>query len=196
MVLTRFKHVVIQFTSPIVDKIHNSGISANYISLIGFFIVILGSLFFYIDTYILASIFVGIGGILDVIDGEIARRNQVSKKGDFLDHSLDRFSDVLIILGITGGIESWIIGTLAISGTLLTSYMGTQSQAVGKNRVYKGILGRADRITLIVIGGIIHPFISEISILEITLIIIAVLGNITALQRFKSTWSALKKKEK
>ncbi len=195
MVLTRFKPLFIQFTSPIVDKLQTFGLSANHISSIGFLISIIGSSFFYLEIYILGSIFVGVGGILDIIDGEIARRNQVSKKGDFLDHSLDRFSDVIIILGISSGIESWIIGTLAISGTLLTSYMGTQSQAVGENRVYKGVLGRADRITLIVIGGIIHPFISEFSILEITLIIIAVLGNITALQRFKSTWLDLKKKE-
>lgn len=192
MVLTRFKPIAVHFTSPLVSKVQNFGFSANQISIIGFLIILVGSFLFYINLYIIASFFIGFGGILDIVDGELARKNNESKRGDFLDHSLDRFSDVMILLGITAGIGSWIFGTFAILGTLLTSYIGTQAQAVGQERVYAGILGRADRLALKFIGGLIHPFISSISVLEIILILIAVLGNLTALQRFRSTWKKLK----
>src|SRR2546430_14514327 len=48
------------------------------------------------------------------------------------------------------------VGMLALLGVLLTSYMGTQAQAVGQGRAYGGILGRADRLVLLFLGGLIQ----------------------------------------
>ena len=80
-------------------------------------------------------------------------------------------------------------------GVLLTSYMGTQAQAVGYKRVYAGLLGRADRLALLMIVPLLQhialrlsfqlPY--EITVLEAMLIYFAVMGNLTALQRFYST---------
>ena len=39
----------------------------------------------------------------------------------------------------------WQIGVFALTGVLMSSYLGTQAQAVGVGRYYGGILGRADR---------------------------------------------------
>jgi archaetidylinositol phosphate synthase len=109
---------------------------------------------------------------------------------------------------MVGGLalSGWVdlrIGLLAIIGMLLTSYMGTQSQAIGHKRDYSGLLGRADRLVLLMIAPIIqHIFLHYnytrvfgFSILELVLIYFAVMGNITALQRFVSTLRSLKKKE-
>jgi archaetidylinositol phosphate synthase len=80
--------------------------------------------------------------------------------------------------------------------------MGTQSQAVGHKRNYSGLLGRADRLVLLMVAPIIQHIlllkdfiiIWEFNLLEWVLIYFAVIGNITAVQRFISTLIWFKKK--
>ena len=170
-------------------------------------------LFFYFSTpeselinYYLffAALFVFLNGLFDAIDGKVAKlTNKVSLRGDFLDHALDRFADVFMVGGLA--LSSWCsrpsIGLLAIIGMLLTSYMGTQSQAVGHKREYSGLLGRADRLVLLMIFPIVQhislrlpiqmPW--ETTILDWILIYFAVVGNITAIQRFYSTLNWFRK---
>ena len=147
-----------------------------------------------------AALFVFLNGLFDAIDGKVAKlTKKTSLRGDFLDHALDRYADVFMVGALA--LSSWIrpsIGLLAIVGMLLTSYMGTQSQAIGQKRAYSGLLGRADRLVLLMIGPIAqHLWLGlsvslpwETTILEWVLIYFAVMGNITAIQRF---YSALKK---
>jgi len=81
--------------------------------------------------------------------------------------------------------------------------MGTQAQAVGHKRDYSGLLGRADRIVLLMIVPLIQHILLHyssiqlplgFSLLEWMLIWFAVVGNITAVQRFYSTLKYFKKK--
>ena len=99
----------------------------------------------------LSAVAVLVSGFLDAIDGKVARlTGKASKQGDVLDHILDRYSDVVMIGAVA--VSAWCnpyIGIMAIIGVLLTSYMGTQSQAIGAGRLYAGLLGRADRVVLL-----------------------------------------------
>ena len=80
---------------------------------------------------------------------------------------------------------------------LLTSYMGTQSQAVGAQRNYGGLLGRADRLVLLIVFPLIQHIILhtnlqaqlplQLTVLELVLLYFAIVGNLTALQRFIKT---------
>ena len=153
----------------------------------------------------IAVIFVFLNGLFDAIDGKVAKlAHKTSKRGDFLDHALDRYADIFIVGGLA--LSSWCrypsIGLLAIVGMLLTSYMGTQAQAVGVRRNYSGLLGRADRLALLMIAPIIQHFLQnysdfklplELYLLEWILIYFAIMGNITAVQRFYSTLRFFKK---
>ena len=174
----------------------------------------IAGLFFYYSTpeieltnYFLfgAAIFVFLNGFFDAIDGKVAKlTNKASKRGDFLDHALDRYADVLILGGLA--LSTWCrypsIGLLAIVGMLLTSYMGTQAQAVGCKRNYSGLLGRADRIVLLMIAPVIQYALLYynyqlpwgLSLLEWVLIYFAVVGNLTAVQRFYGTLRWFKQK--
>jgi archaetidylinositol phosphate synthase len=146
---------------------------------------------------LLAALFVLLNGLFDAIDGKVAKlTNKASAKGDFLDHALDRYADVFMVGGLA--LSMWCrpsIGLLAIVGMLLTSYMGTQAQAIGYTRDYSGLLGRADRLALLIVFPVIQHVTLPMSlqlpwgttILEWVLIYFAVVGNITALQRFYST---------
>jgi len=144
-----------------------------------------------------AGILVAVNAFLDTFDGVLAREAGIaSKKGDFLDHVIDRYADMFILCGIIfGGYVSWEIGLIAIIGILLTSYMGTQAQAVGLGRIYGGMVGRADRLLLIIAATILtwlYPYHAlGFSFLGWCMLILAVLSNLTALQRFFYAWRRL-----
>jgi len=95
-----------------------------------------------------------LGGFFDVIDGEVARRTgRSSVRGDLLDHVLDRYADVVVVLGIAiSGYADPILALLALVSLLLTSYMGTQAQALGQGRLYGGLLSRADRLVVLALA--------------------------------------------
>ena len=77
------------------------------------------------------------------------------------------------------------------------SSVGTQAQAVGVGRFYGGILGRADRLLLLILFGILAAFVPSgflgYGFLAWLLLIFGVLGHVTAWQRFRHTWNELKK---
>jgi archaetidylinositol phosphate synthase len=183
------------------------GLPPDILTAIALFFAVAAGAFFYISTpqnepthYLLlfAASCVLLNGLFDAIDGKVAKLTQTqTARGDFLDHALDRYADVFIIGGLALN-PLWCrpsIGLLAIIGVLLTSYMGTQAQAVGCQRDYSGLLGRADRIALLIAFPIIQHILTttttilpyQLTALEIAMIIFAIVGNITALQRFFST---------
>ena len=154
---------------PLLSKIANRFIKINpdIISWIALLFAFIAGLFFYfsnphneLKNYFLffASVFVFLNGLFDAIDGKVAKiTKKASLRGDFLDHALDRYADVFMVSALA--LSSWCrpsIGLLAIIGMLLTSYMGTQSQAIGYKRDYSGLLGRADRLLLLMIFPIVQ----------------------------------------
>lgn len=83
----------------------------------------------------------------------------------------------------------------------MASYMGTQAQAVGLKRNYGGVLGRADRLILMIIAIIIeavypfsYVFFIPITTITILLVWFAIGGHITAAIRFRKTVADMKAK--
>jgi len=98
-----------------------------------------------------SALLIGFSMILDGLDGQLARQTgQVSRWGDYLDHTLDRLLDAMWVIAIASS-PAWVddpaIGWAAAWFTILGSYMGTQAQAVSGGRNYKGF-SRADRTIL------------------------------------------------
>ena len=191
--LDRYRRKVDFFLEPIAKKI---GIEANYISYLSLIFAIISAIFIYFSPHyhyflFFSSFSILINGFLDAIDGKIARmRKKESKKGDFIDHAIDRFSDAFIIGGIA--ISQWcnkFIGVVAVIAVLLTSYMGTQAQAIGYKRVYGGLLGRADRLIILFIAMIIQYFVLEVYsfyLIEWVMIYFILAGIVTIIQRYYS----------
>jgi phosphatidylglycerophosphate synthase len=102
-----------------------------------------------------AIVLILVAGVLDGLDGAIARhQGSDSPYGDFLDHTIDRVVDVGLLVAI--GINSTFVdnpssGYLAGLLTLFGSYMGTQAQSVGLDRIYGGF-SRADRMVLTLVA--------------------------------------------
>jgi archaetidylinositol phosphate synthase len=104
------------------------------------------------------ALLVFFSGLFDVLDGEVARATgRTSVRGDFLDHVLDRYADLLIVVGIAvSGYADPLLALLALVSLLLTSYMGTQAQAVGQRRFYGGLLTRADRLIVLALAAFLE----------------------------------------
>ncbi len=164
---------------------------------------VIAGVFFYFSTpsselqnffLLFAALFVFLNGLFDAVDGKVAKlTHKVSVRGDYLDHVLDRYADVFMVGALA--LSPWCrspIGLLAMIGVLLTSYMGTQAQAIGYKRDYSGLLGRADRLVLLIVFPVVQHIALGLSfqlpggltMIELVLVYFAVVGNITAIQRF------------
>ena len=126
------------------------------VSILGFYMLAIAEM----DTngslmIILAVILVLVAGVLDALDGALARHQGTDGPyGDFLDHTIDRIVDVglLVAIGMNAAFVSNMSAGLAAGLlTLLGSYMGTQAQSVGLDRIYGGF-SRADRMIITLLG--------------------------------------------
>ncbi len=198
MTLDQFRPVAERLLGPWVTAAQRLGLSPDQVSVVAFGVAVAAAGAFAIADplfYLLGAVCVLLNGWLDLVDGALARREEIaSDGGDFLDHVLDRYADIVIIAGFTAGVGAYALGFLAVTGVLMTSYLGTQIQAVGIGREYGGLLGRADRLALMGIVGVAAavttaPLLVGLNVVELLLVLLAVVGHLTALQRFRGAWS-------
>ena len=203
MVLDRYRAFADRILVPVASRLIR--VNPNLVSWVAFLGAVGAGVAFFFGGAGFLGLALGlilVNAYLDALDGKIAKMTgKASLRGDFLDHVLDRYADVFMIGGIAFSAYCDLrIGTLALLGVLLTSYMGTQAQAVGQGRRYAGLLGRADRLVLLFLGGLLQLIVSPagkvvwgiapvaFQPLEWVLVLFAVLGNLTAVQRGVSTW--------
>lgn len=169
-------------------------VTPNLLSALSFFLALAGGIFYAFGSVAGGLVCVAANAVFDAVDGALARATgQQGPRGDFLDHAIDRYADIFIITGVfAGGFASWQIGVFALTGVLMSSYLGTQAQAVGVGRYYGGVLGRADRLVLLMAASVIDLVfagtIGGMPFLGWTLVLFGVLGHVTALQRFIWVW--------
>ena len=122
-------------------------------------------------------------------------REVASRRGDLVDHTLDRVADIIIVGGIAlGSLVDITLGFAAIIGILMLSYMGTQAQAVGAGREYAGLLGRADRLVVLVMVPIIQYFsegYQEWNYMTLMCYGFAIICTASAIYRFNRIWVEL-----
>ncbi|MFB6069024.1 MAG: CDP-alcohol phosphatidyltransferase family protein [Halobacterium sp.] len=198
MTLDRLRPLASRLLAPWVRAAKAVGATPNTVSVVAFALAVAAGGAFYVATplaYALGALCVFLNGWLDLLDGALARDLGVdSEAGDLLDHVLDRYADVLVVAGLAAGIGRFDLGLAAVTGVLLTSYLGTQAQAVGLDRVYGGLLGRADRLALVGVTGavsVVVPVVGGFSPVAWLLGLFAVVGHLTAVQRFVSAWRQL-----
>jgi archaetidylinositol phosphate synthase len=198
MTLDRLRPYTAVLLRPFTDLSLRTGLTPNFFSIFSFLAAIAASFAFYAEYLALALILVFVNAFSDALDGTLARAmGKASLRGDFLDHVIDRYADLFIITGIfANGTVPWPIGIFGLTGVLMASYIGTQAQAVGVGRYYGGILGRADRLVLILgagildLLGVVHPY--SFTYLGWLLLVFGVLGHLTAIQRFLHVWRRMR----
>ena len=213
MVLDKHRKEADFLIAPVARKFIN--VNPNTVSWLGLIVALISGVVLYMSwehhwMLVLGAFLVLLSGYFDALDGKIAKlANRCSVKGDYLDHVFDRYADMFMIAAIA--LSGWcnsVIGLFAVMGVLLTSYMGTQAQAVGAKRLYDGLLGRADRVIFCFIVPILQFILGlcgfgsfefmdhEFNWMEIMMIYFAIVGNATAVQRVLTTWHNLGEAEK
>jgi archaetidylinositol phosphate synthase len=130
------------------------------------------------ENYLLAVLFIILSGILDCLDGDLARaRNIASGEGDILDSVIDRYVDFILIaaLILVSPDDYLIAGLLALLGTTLVPYVRARSEAEGKSTVAS--IGSRSTRTILIIIGLLTQQISPL------LILLAAITNIASIHR-------------
>jgi len=131
-----------------------------------------------------------VGGLLllflspvDALDGTMARlRGQPSSFGAFVDSVTDRYSEMLMFCGLLihflrlGDAPTSVLVFLAAAGSLLVSYTRARGEALGYE-VRNGMLTRLERYAVLI------PTL-VFGIPKVGIALVAILANVTALQRF------------
>jgi CDP-diacylglycerol--glycerol-3-phosphate 3-phosphatidyltransferase len=87
----------------IVNLLASLHVHPNILTLVGMLINIVAMVLFYKGIFQWAALVVVFAGIFDIVDGEVARRTKrVTKFGAFFDSVIDRYSDLLLLLGLIG----------------------------------------------------------------------------------------------
>jgi CDP-diacylglycerol--glycerol-3-phosphate 3-phosphatidyltransferase len=165
-------------------------VTPNFLTVVGFFLTCGVAVVIGLGYELLGGVLVLAVGLFDMLDGAMARvRGLKTRFGAFLDSTLDRFSEAVLLGGVL-----WLhqddpryplLVLAVVTGSLLVSY--TRARAEGLNpRVdcEVGFLPRPQRVILLA-AGLTTGFIFE------ALVILAVLTNVTTLQRVLHVRKAL-----
>jgi len=203
--LTKLKEKVQQMLAAEAEAAHRIGLTPNAISAIGVILALLSAL-----TYaewqinrlnlLLATVLLLLSGFCDALDGTLARLyHETTAFGGFLDSLLDRYADAVVYVGIiVGGLCDVLWGLTALTGSLLVSYSRARAEAAGVKMESIGLMERAERISILAIASVTaYLWQPETALfwqpINIGIIVLAILSNLTVLQRSIHAYKQLKK---
>jgi CDP-diacylglycerol--glycerol-3-phosphate 3-phosphatidyltransferase len=174
----------------LVDFLAALRVHPNVLTLLGLVVNIFAAVLFARGLFFWAGLVVLCAGIFDMVDGEVARRTKrVTKFGAFFDSVIDRYSDLVLFLGIIHWYAKWNqifyvwLTGLVLLGSILTSY--TRARAESLIPACKvGFMERPERIVLLIIGALADHMAP-------VLWVMAILSNWTVSQRIWYTWREL-----
>jgi CDP-diacylglycerol--glycerol-3-phosphate 3-phosphatidyltransferase len=191
----KFVQGYFKLIDPLVEWFVKAGVHPNVVTWAGLFFTLIAANFFRLGSFFLGGLFLIIAGTCDVLDGQIARKTgRKSKFGAFFDSTIDRYSDVLIFLGLAVYFDKlyiYVLVIIAITGSLLTSYTRSRAGALGIDCKI-GLMQRPERITYIagaaILEGLLGWLFKALFGVEHLLIIavlwfVAIVSHITVLQR-------------
>jgi phosphatidylglycerophosphate synthase len=160
-------------------------VSPNVLTILGLFFSFLASLFIALRwPLFVAGILLLLSGFCDLLDGAVARQARMETPfGGFLDSVLDRYSDLLVMLGVSVYFLRLdypdplfsMVSFFAAIGVAITPYARARAEA-SSIRCRNGFLERPERIILLVVGLIV-------GILRPVVVILAILTHVTVFQR-------------
>jgi len=139
-----------------------------------------------------AGVVLIVAGTFDILDGALARSSgQAYPYGAFLDSTLDRYSEGAMYIGLAayfasngGPLQRWLLlaTVAALAGSFLVSYVRARAQSLGFT-CESGLFARPERVVVTVVGLIFGGVV-----LYGVVFLLAILTNLTALQRIREVW--------
>ena len=160
------RHINRKMSEPMARLLAKTRVTPNQMTWTAFGIALMSFVSFILGQNIIGGLLVQLSSIVDGIDGSLARlKGMTSEFGGFLDSVLDRYADILIVMGLTLWSLSretypgiWLAGFLAISGTICISYTRARISPNHRHLFEKGLKSLASRdirLFLIMLGAVI-----------------------------------------
>ncbi len=221
---------IYRLINPFINLLIKMGISPNFVTLLGLILNVIATVIFVYAAensprndhrYIgWACATILLGGLMDMIDGRLARvGKQDSKYGALFDSVLDRYSEMVMFLGICYYLIgkhyflSSLFAFIGMIGSIMVSYTRARAEGLGVKMADVGLMQRPERILLIGISGVIcgatshyigneikyevpwlpFPLFENITFFTFPLFLLAILANITAINRLLVARSILDK---
>jgi CDP-diacylglycerol---glycerol-3-phosphate 3-phosphatidyltransferase len=183
----RFPTLVETVTVPLGRGLGRTGISPNVLTTFGLVLTTGAAVLVGMDQWMLAGLALVAGGMMDVLDGAVARATERSTPfGGFYDSVSDRISDGVILAGIAWAVRDQprllALALVALVAAELTSYVRAKAEAIDLE-CSVGILERAERAMLLMLALLLHPWA-----FEPVLWLLAVGGVVTVIQRIHHVW--------
>ena len=171
----------------IVRALALSRIHPNVLTFIGLVINAVAALLLARGSFFAAGLVIILAGIFDMVDGRVARETQqVTPFGGFFDSVMDRYSDLVLLMGLLvyyASINRFfyiVLTAVVMTGSVMISYTRARAENVIP-KCKAGFMERPERIVLLIIGALFNRMAQ-------VLWVIAVLANITVIHRMLHTW--------
>jgi CDP-diacylglycerol---glycerol-3-phosphate 3-phosphatidyltransferase len=184
---SRFPEHVEAVTAPIGRGLGRVGLNANALTTVGLLLTAAATWAVANGHPVAGAWLLVAGGLMDVLDGAVARgTNRATPFGGFYDSVTDRVADGMILGGLAWWLSSeprlFALAIIALIAAEVTSYVRARAEAIDLS-CHIGILERAERAVLLMIGLFFHRWL-----LEPVLWILAVGGTVTVVQRIHHVW--------
>ncbi len=187
--LSTFKPAAEQALRPLAKVLKN--VDPNIISLGGIIFPIVFFILLVSGLYALALV-VFVLNAVDMLDGMVARsQGKVTAFGAFLDSTIDRFADFVVIAAFGfASLVSWPIVLTLILLTYLISYIRSRTELAAKNKLVAniGLIERTERLVVVFIGLLLYAIFPTatllgVNIVALTFVLLIGLSAITVWQR-------------
>jgi soluble lytic murein transglycosylase len=184
--LSRYRDTARTWSDPVGRALFRLRLRPNHLTVMGLVVSLLAAAAFILGHVRLGGVLVLLAGLFDFADGSLARASgQVTPFGAFLDSVIDRYSDLVVLLGIvvlfagTPHMRGAVAAMAALVGSLMVSYTKARAESIGIECTV-GFMERPERMICLIAGAIFD-------VLEPALWVLAVLANITAVHRILFT---------
>lgn len=194
--LTKTKPIIEKTLEPLVEPL--AKVHPNILTLLGLIPPIVFFIGILTGNYILALI-AFLGNVFDLVDGMVARKHKkVSAFGGFLDSTLDRVGDFLMITPFAfAGIIGWEIAAPLLLFAFLTSYIRSRGELANPSVSFAvGIVERTERLLIIFVALLLYTFLHDFNlagfnVVEISFIFLGLLSLYTVFQRIHYAYKHL-----
>ena len=181
------------FLQAVAGVFRRLGVTPNQLTLIGLLLQAGVAAVIALGYLPLGGVLLIFSAVFDAFDGTLARMTgQTSRFGAFFDATLDRYAEALVLFGLLIYVSGQpdtrtevLLIYAAVVGSLLVSYARAKGESLSIPCT-EGILTRAERVGLLVIGLLLsgwQPVAELPNVLTIVLWLLAILSNVTAIQR-------------
>ena len=196
MISARMKPQVVKLITPLCRVLLKIGVTPDLMTILGTTIVVIGSFTLLAKGEIAASlVIIGLALLTDLLDGTMARISDKgpTKWGNFLDSTLDRISDAVVLIGLAlylhkQGDSLFIASIVTIASSSLVPYARAKAESLGIE-CQGGFAERSERLLLLGVAGVLHLFGFTWAI-DAGVWILLISSLLTVAQRMAIVWRA------